>query len=150
MADALITYPATVSAPDGAKISVVGVADVRLPQDTTIRAATTAPRSQDPYHLPAARVLPVPPGPGMIVANMKIILIAAVVTTFGTGAEFGIAGVLSYGLSEATQGWRLAMLGATVLVAVFVLWYSVTAIGALADPQPGSSLSAESGTSYTL
>jgi hypothetical protein len=148
--DLQITYPATVTVPDGAKISVVGVADVKLPQNTTIRPPITAPRSQQAHPLPRDRVLQVPAGPGMIVANMKIVLIAAVVTMFGMGAELGIAGVLSYGLSEANQGWRLAMLGATVLVAIFVLWYSVTAIGALADPQPGSSLSAEPGTSFTL
>lgn len=148
--DIAITYPAAISVPDGAKISVVGVADVKLPQNTMIKAPMTAPRSQKAYPLPTDKFLQVPPGPGMIVANMRIVLIAAVVTTFGMGAELGIAGVLSYGLSEANQGWRLGMLGATVLVAIFVLCYCVTAIGALSDPQPGSSLSAEPGTSFTL
>jgi hypothetical protein len=33
---------------------------------------------------------------------------------------------------------------------MFLLYYSTTAIRALADPQPGSSMSAVPGTSFTL
>ena len=51
----------------------------------------------------------------MLVANLRVVLVTAVVTMFGMGAELGIAGVLAYGLSEATQSWRLAMLGGVAL-----------------------------------
>ena len=40
----------------------------------------------------------------------------------------------------------LLLLGATV----FTLHYSVTSIGTLADPEPGSTLSATTGSSFTL
>lgn len=144
--DQRIDYPATVILPGGARISVVGVADVQMPHLTVIRTSLTGQEScwqKD-------RVLQVPQGSSMIAANMAIVLLAAFVTMFGIGAELGIAGVLAYGLSDASHGWREVMLIAILAVAVFVLLYAVTAIQALADPQPGSSLSAAPGTSFTL
>lgn len=42
------------------------------------------------------------------------------------------------------------MLLAIGLVAILMLVYAVTAISALADPEPGSSTSATPGTSFTL
>jgi len=37
-----------------------------------------------------------------------------------------------------------------VAIGGFALWYGVAAIRTLADPQPGSSMSAAPGTSFTL
>ncbi len=144
--DPHISYPATITAPGGAKITLVGVADITLPRGTDI----VTPNGQPIASLQMERELQEPQGSNTLIASLRIILIAAVVTMFGMGAELGIAGVLAYGLSDATQSWRLAMLGGVVLVGMLVLWYSATAISALAGPQPGSSLSAAPGTSFTL
>jgi len=84
------------------------------------------------------------------VASLGTVLAAALMTMFGIGAELGIAGTLAFGLSGASGGWRWTMLAAIGLVAVLMLIYAVTAIGALANPEPGSSTSSAPGTSFTL
>jgi hypothetical protein len=147
-ADARIRYPVRIAVTGGAKITVTGVTDVTLPPGTQ----STAPyRRQERSELLRERGLQVPPpGGNVMFATVGIVLAAAVVTMFGIGAQIGIAGVLSYGLSEASQAWRWVMLCVSAIIAVLVLWYSVTAIRALADPRPGSSISATGGTSFTL
>ena len=79
-----------------------------------------------------------------------MVLAAAAVTMFGIGMEVGLACVLTYGLSAASQAWRLVMLVASILLGFFVLRYAVGAVWALADPRPGSAISSTSGTSFTL
>jgi hypothetical protein len=140
-----VRYPVCVAASGGAQISVTGTADVGLPRNTWI----TAP------HRPSStlswdRDLQLPQNSDVIAANLRIAVIAAVVTMFGIGAEIGVAAVLAWHFSAASQGWRWAMLGASLAVAAFVLTYAVTAISAIADPQPGSSMSSTSGASFTL
>lgn len=75
--------------------------------------------------------------------------IAALFTMLGIGAEIGVAGVLAF-LSDAATLGRWLGFALILLVAVFALYYGATAIRALADPQPGSSMSATPGTSFTL
>jgi hypothetical protein len=72
------------------------------------------------------------------------------VSTAGVGAQLGIAGVLLYDYSDASTDGRRIALALIGIVAMFLLYYSTTAIRALADPQPGSSMSAVPGTSFTL
>jgi hypothetical protein len=144
-ADAMIGYPARIEAVMGAKVTVAGVADVTLPAGTTSRASYRAEAE-----LGTERSLQVPAGGNVLFGNLRMILGAAVLTMFGIGAEIGIAGVLAYGLSEASLPWRWAMLAVTGLVGLLTIAYSVTAIRAIADPRPGSSISATSGTSFTL
>jgi hypothetical protein len=147
-ADARVRYPVRIAAIGGAKITISGVTDVTLPAGTT---STAHYRSRKHSELSRERGLQVPPpGGNVLFATVGIVLAAAFVTMFGIGAEIGIAGVLAYGLSEASQVWRSVMLGVTAVVAVLILWYAVTAIRALADPRPGSSISATGGTSFTL
>ena len=143
--DAQLRSPVRITTSSGAKVSAVGVMDVLLPQGT----CSSAPYRRE-FALPRERNLQIPQGSNVIFGAMYIVLIAAVVTMFGIGAELGIAGVLAYGLSEASQAWRSFMLGVTGLLAVLILVYAVTAIRALADPRPGSSISATGGTSFTL
>ena len=144
-ADLTVTSAAWISLPGGAKITVTGSADINIPKGTVI-----ASPDYQPTIVGQPRKLQVPQGTNVITGTLKMALIAAFVTMFGIGAEFGIAGVLVFGLSEASQFWRSIMLAAVVAVGFGVLCYAVTAIAALADPQPGSSLSARSGTSFTL
>ena len=80
---------------------------------------------------------------------MGMIIAANFITMFGIGAEIGIAGVLAY-FSEATQFWRVVMFCGIAVVAILVFVYAKTATRTMADPQPGSSLSAQAGTSFTL
>ena len=54
------------------------------------------------------------------------------------------------GYSDASGDGRRTLLALIAAVALFTLYYSTMAMRALADPQPGSSLSAVSGTSFTL
>jgi hypothetical protein len=143
--DLIVTGPACISMPGGAKITVTGSADIKIPTGTVIMP----PRYRQSTVL-QPRELQVPQASNVITGNLKMALIAAAVTMFGIGAEFGIAAVLAFGLSAASQFWRSVMLVAIVGAGLGVLYYAVTAIAALADPQPGSSLSSRSGTSFTL
>jgi hypothetical protein len=144
-ADTSVSYPARITAHGGAGITVVGAADVTLPAGTLIRAphrrATRLAREKD---------LQIPQGGSVIVADLRTILIAAAVTMFGIGAELGVIGVLACVLSEASAAGRWLLLGALAVVVIGLVGYAVTAIRMLADPQPGSSTSATSGTSFTL
>ncbi|HEY1917833.1 MAG TPA: hypothetical protein VGH27_19860 [Streptosporangiaceae bacterium] len=72
-----------------------------------------------------------------------------ILTMFGIGAEFGIAFVLA-DFSDATGGWGGGIVAAHAVLAVFVLIYAFSATKAMANPQPGSALSAQPGTSFTL
>jgi hypothetical protein len=58
--------------------------------------------------------------------------------------------VLAVGLSEVNTFGRWVAFFILLALGIFTLWYSVTAIKALADPQPGSSMSNTAGTSFTL
>jgi hypothetical protein len=124
---------------------VAGVVDVTLPAGTISRASYRAEA-----RLVTERALQVPAGANVLFGNLQMILAVAVVTMFGIGAEIGIAGVLAYGLSEAGQPWRVGMLAVIALVGLLTIAYAVTAIRAIADPRPGSSISSTSGTSFTL
>ena len=96
------------------------------------------------------RHLQTPQGSNLLVGTLGMLLAAAAVTMFGIGMEVGLACVLSYGLSAATLFWRSLMLTGSILIGIFVLFYAVAAICALADPRPGSALSSTGGTSFTL
>jgi hypothetical protein len=143
-ADVHIKYPAHIDVPDGAKITVTGTADVTFPPDTVIEA----PR-RGTYTLTKERRLLAPQGTNVLVGNMGMIIAANFITMFGIGAELGIAGVLAY-FSEATQLCRVGMFCGIAVVAILVFVYAKTATRTMADPQPGSSLSAQAGTSFTL
>lgn len=143
--DVALAFPVCAFAPGGAKITVAGSADLRLPAGL----AVTAPRRKD-FILDQCRHVIVPQASGTtLVANMGLVVIAALVTIFGIGAQLGIAAILM-ALSDATLTGQMFAWGAMAVVTIALLAYSVTAIRALADPQPGSSISATSGTSFTL
>jgi hypothetical protein len=142
--DAPMTYPAVISAPGGAKITVTGAADITLPA----RSVITSPwRTADPINL--VRHLTVPQGSNIITATLSMLMVANVVTLFGLGAELGIASVLTH-FSVASAGWQVGLSIVVGLMGVLLLSYAVTAMRAMVDPQPGSSLNAESGASFTL
>jgi hypothetical protein len=143
--DVTLRSPVCLLAPTGAKITVAGSADVLLPKDM----AMTAPRRRG-YVLPVDRHLTVPQPANTLGATMRLVIVAALLTMFGVGAQLGIAGVLAFQFSDATTSGQWLALGLIAGLAVFLLWYSTTAIRSLADPQPGSSMSAVPGTSFTL
>ena len=91
-----------------------------------------------------------PQGSSSLIGTLGMVILAALVTVFGVGAELGLVAVLMVGLSDASIVGRGFAAAALAGVALFTLWYSVTAIRALADPQPGSSMSSTAGTSFTL
>jgi hypothetical protein len=142
--DVHIQYPAHFDVPDGAKITVTGTADVTFPEGTVV----TAPRRRR-YASKKEQHLLVPQGSNVLVGTMGMILAANFFTMFGIGAELGIAVVLAY-FSDATQPWRVGMFCAIAAVAMLVFAYAKTATSTMADPQPGSSLSSQAGTSFTL
>ena len=154
--------PVFISATGGAKVTVTGAADLTLPTDTQIWTPhedrrISAPRkgTQNPdphsgyYPLRKPARLMVPQGTNVMVANLGIILIVNFLTMFGIGAELGIASVLadfSGGIGPGHAGMSLAL----AAVAVLVVIYAATATRTMADPQPGSSISSQAGTSFTL
>ena len=147
--DVRLPLPVLLTAPAGAKITVLGSADLLLPAGTQV----TAPRRNEEVEVdtpPADRHIELPQGPNTLVGNMRLVTISALMTIFGVGAEIGIVGVLAVILSNASTPGRWLIGVLLGFVAVFALWYSKTAIEALANPQPGSSLSGSAGTSFTL
>jgi hypothetical protein len=140
-----LPFPVLVHAEGDTKITITGVGVVTLPRFTQV----TGPRRPS-FSLLAERRFPLPQSASMLVANMRLAIVSALVTMFAVGAELGIAGVLAFRLSDASTTGHWIGLIITAVVALFTLYYSTTAIRALADPRPGSSLSSTSGTSFTL
>jgi hypothetical protein len=142
--DVPLEQPLLIDATGGAKVTVTGTADISLRKGAVI-SATQRPC----YPLPRDRQLQAPQGTNIIVANLSIILIVNLFTMFGIGAELGIAGVLA-GFSDATGFGRAAIFVGLAAVAILVIIYAITATRAMADPQPGSSISSQAGASFTL
>jgi hypothetical protein len=139
-----LDQPAFISAAGGAKLTVTGAADITLPQNAKI----SGPQGRY-FELRKIERLLVPQGTNVIVANLAIILIVNFLTMFGIGAELGIASVLADFSSATGHGhaWMFTALGA---VAFLVIVYAATATRTMADPQPGSSISSQVGSSFTL
>ena len=144
--DVTLDLPVLLTAAAGLKITVAGLADLVLPAGTKI----DGPRREPGRALQDLRHIELPQGANTLVGNMRLVTISALVTIFAIGAEIGIVGVLAVGLSDASTLGRWLAGVLLSLAAAFALWYSKTAIGALANPQPGSSLSSSAGTSFTL
>ncbi len=142
--DTELASPVWILAPCGAKLTVNGAANVVLPAETEI----TAPRRRIPP-LRTSRRLLIPQGSNTMVANMFLVIVSALMTIFGIGVQVGLAAVLA-GYSDASPAGRGFVFALIAAIALFTLYYSTTAVRTLADPQPGSSLSAVSGTSFTL
>lgn len=144
--DVTLHFPVRMGLPAGAKITVTGGAEVTLPVGTRI----TAPQRRT-FELTSQRSqFRMPQGNNTINGTMRIVILAALCTIFGVGAEIGIAAVLTVGFSDASTAGRWIAGVLSAAVGLFALYYSTTAIRALADPQPGSSMSATPGTSFTL
>ena len=143
--DVTLRLPVRMTAHVSAKITPADAANFALSAQSTVRSPRRAP-----FTLPADLHIELPQSSSMLVANMCLVMISAVVTIFGIGAEIGIAGVLAVDLSDANAAGRWIAFIACVIIGLFVLYYSTTAIRTLADPQPGSSISARPGTSFTL
>lgn len=140
-----LEFPVCGIAPTGVKITATGTAEIKFPA----HMALTTPRRDD-FTFRDERHVTVPQAAsGTLMANMWLVIIAALITMFGVGAEVGVAGTLAF-LSDAANAWQWVIVGFIAAVAVFTVYYGATAIRALADPQPGSSLSGTSGTSFTL
>jgi hypothetical protein len=131
-------------APGAVKITVAGAAEVTLPAGL----AMTAPRRAG-VPLTEKRHFIIPQGTNTLVANMRLVIVTAIISMFGIGAEIGIAATLAV-LSDAAVLGRWVSFALIVAVGGFALWYGAAAIRTLADPQPGSSMSAAPGTSFTL
>ncbi len=142
--DVNLEFPVYGIGPTGGKITVTGTAEIKFPA----HMALTTPR-QDDFTFKNKRRVTIPQASGTLIANMPLVITAALITMFGVGAEIGVAGTLTF-LSDATSAWQWVMVGFIAAVAVFTVYYGATAIRALADPQPGSSLSGTSGNSFTL
>jgi len=135
----------TVTVTGGAKISVTGVANIMLPRGTTV----TAPGYLREI-LSAETPIMVPPSTDLIVADMRCLIPAAALTIFGIGTDIGMVAILAGHFSRAGFGGHLTAWIISAIAAVGLIVYAVTAMRALADPAPGSSLSGRSGTSFTL
>lgn len=144
--DRTLQFPVFVTAPAGVKITVIGAGSMTLPAGAKI----ATPRRGPPQPTRNQRMLPVPQSSSGLVGNMGLVLIPALMTMLGIGAELGIAAVLAFGLSDGSVTGRWLALAGLAGVALWTLYYSTTAIRALADPQPGSSMSSSPGTSFTL
>jgi hypothetical protein len=134
--------------PDGAVVTVVGVADLRLPRSTgVITPASAAPNlSEDAPPagtLPKDAILKVPSPGNVMNADMRSVVPAAIVTMFGIGAELGILGVLAF-LSTESGLIRACTIAVLALSALVVVGYAGSTTRSLADSGLGSALSASS------
>ena len=142
--DVPLSQPILIDATGGAKITVTGTADVSLPKNAVI----SAPRHRD-YPLPRPRQFLAPQGTDVIAASLGIILSVNILTMFGIGAELGIAGVLA-AFSRADPTGVGFITAALAVISIVVIIYAGTAARAMADPQPGSSISSQASASFTL
>ena len=129
----------------GAVASVVGVADIHLGADTTILAP-----GYRGMQLKNAMSITVPSNSNVIAAGMRSLLSAAAVTTFGIATEIGVVAVLAIRYARLTGPAHAAAWVIPAVAGIGLIVYGATAIRALADPTPGSSMGAGSGTSFTL
>jgi hypothetical protein len=129
----------------GAKIAFAGQARLSLPAGTVISAPNAeAPAGEVTLKIATPFVLP---RTGEVIASrMWPLLVASLLTLFGTGAELGILGVLACWLSLAGPVVRWASGAAIAATALVALCYSVVSIRALAEPAPGDALNAAGGS----
>lgn len=130
----------------GAKITVVGVADVVLPSHASMSAPGRLSRNLQS----GLRVIVPSTTSNLIVADMRSLMVAAALTTFGIGAEIWMITILAGTFSDAVPAGQAAAWPIAIVIILGFIAYAVTATKALANPKPGSSLSAEPGTSFTL
>jgi hypothetical protein len=143
--DIQLPLPAIITSPFGAKVTVNGVAEVTVPLHTTVKT-----RYRKEFEIDNVRShIRLPQSSNALAGTMGMILLAGLVTMLGIGMQIGIVAVL-VGLSETTHWARALMWAGLFGLAAFTLHYSVTAIMALADPEPGSSMSTTAGASFTL
>jgi hypothetical protein len=149
--DRTLTPGQRIAVPGGAKISFTGRASLRLPEGAQVAAAGTVQdkRSRSSPRLRAPTAYPLPHTSQVVASTMTAMLVASFLTLFGTGAELGILGVLSY-LSSAAAGLRVLCVAVTAAAAAIVWFYSVVSIRALADPRPGDAMNASGGTAFML
>ena len=83
--DTMLPSPVWILAPGGAKVAATGVANVVLPTGTRV----TAPRRAR-YCLKADRHVLVPQGSNTMVANMRLMVVSALLTIFGIGVQAGL------------------------------------------------------------
>jgi hypothetical protein len=129
----------------GAVASVVGVADIHLDAGTTILAP-----GHRGMQLKNAISITVPSNSNVIAAGMRSLLSAAAFTTFGIATEIGVVAVLAIRYARLTGPALAAAWVIPAVAGIGLIAYGATAIRALADPTPGSSMGAGSGTSFTL
>ena len=138
--DVPLSQPILIDATGGAKITVTGAAaDVSLPSRTRVISAPRHPvitpcRDRGSSWLPQ--------GTDVIAASLGIILSVNILTMFGIGAELGIAGVLA-AFSRADPTGVGFITAALAVISIVVIIYAGTAARAMADPQPGSSISSQ-------
>jgi hypothetical protein len=85
-----------------------------------------------------------------LIGTLWVVILTALVTIFGIGAEIGIGAVLAIQMSDATTAGHWVAAVVAVAIAIFTLSYSVVAIYTIAISQSGSSLSSPGSTSFTL
>jgi uncharacterized protein with GYD domain len=88
----------------------------------------------------------VPLGDNTIVADMRSLIPAIMISVFGIGAEFGLLTVLGGQLSAEPRSVHITVILVVAVMAVFVLVYTATRTIALANSSPGSSLAPDSKT----
>lgn len=145
--DQVLSFPVLCWVPSGCKITATDLATVTLPDGAQVETPGRESQSVE-----AAKQRPLVLAAGnsnQLVGTMRMVIISAMVTMFGIGAEIGLM-ISVLKVSTATTSLMWVMGAGIAAIVLFLLYYSATAIRSLADPQPGSSLSSAVGTSFTL
>jgi hypothetical protein len=121
-------FPVTIKAGADTKITYTNEAEF-FPYDAKIVSKfgrRRISRSGRSFKLTPER----PTGP---VVNMLIVIVPVLSSIFAIGAELGVIGVLSIGLSDATKFGRFIAFDLIVAVALLALYYSVSTIRTATD-----------------
>jgi hypothetical protein len=130
---------------EGAAVAAAGAADIVLPKKTTVAAP-----GRRLVTLQADETLTVPCGSSVLTASMLSVLPAALLTTFAAGTEVGLVTVLAAHYSTAGPAGHDWAVGLAAVVGTGLLMYAVTAILSLTKQTPGTALSSEASSSFTL
>lgn len=127
--DISLRYPVIISALADVTISPSGFAALHIPTGTTV----TAPMRRNSSLRRSIRIMLSQNGSNLPTATIGLVIVPVLFTMFGIGAELGLVGVLAVGLSDATLAARIVTTYVIAIVALFMLFYNLTAIQAITE-----------------
>lgn len=133
---------------DGITLKAVGFVIVTVPKDTQVHypfpdQGITKTFARDTY-------LRVPMGDKTIVADMRSLIPASLVTILGIGAQLGLLGMLAGELAALPSVAHKVAWAIVGVMAAVMVGYAVVATAELASSRPGSAIASDAQSAYIL